>query len=52
MHQATKKAVFALVDALQAHPEDQGVLAVYGNLPQHLLDVVDDYDTQRPKEGL
>ena len=44
MQQATKEAVFALVDALQAHPKDLEALAVYGNLPQLLLEVVDDYD--------
>ena len=53
MHQATKKAVLALVDAFQAHPEDLEALAVYGNLPQHLFDVVDDYDdTQQLEDGL
>ena len=46
MNELTKAAVFALVDALEAHPEDLGTLAVYGNLPLHLLDVVDDFDDE------
>ena len=44
MNDLTKAAVFALVDALEQHPEDLEALAVYGNLPLHLLDLVDDFD--------
>ena len=47
MNDLTKAAVFALVDALAAHPEDLKALAIYGNLPQHLLDIVDDFDDEQ-----
>ncbi len=47
MNDLTKAAVFALVDALEAHPEDLDALAVYGNLPLHLLDIVDDFDDEQ-----
>ena len=47
MNELTKAAVLALVDALEAHPEDLRTLDVYGNLPQHLLDIVDDFDDQQ-----
>ncbi len=47
MNELTKAAVFNLVDALEAHPEDLGTLAVYGNLPQHLLDICDDFDDEQ-----
>ena len=47
MNELTKAAVFALVDALKAHPEDLRTLAVYGNLPQHLLDICDDFDDEQ-----
>ena len=44
MNEPTAQAVRGLVEALQAHPEDLQMMKVYGDLPQHLLDLVSDYD--------
>lgn len=47
MHPDTIAAVRLLVLALEAHPEDLAELAVYGNLPEHLADLIADYlDTE------
>lgn len=43
MHDDTVAAVRALVAALTAHPEDLRTMQPYGNLPQHLIDLLDDY---------
>lgn len=43
MHPDTIAAVRLLVLALERHPEDLATLAVYGDLPEHLIDLVDDY---------
>ena len=43
MHPDTIAAVRLLVLALERHPEDLATLAVYGDLPEHLVDLVDDY---------
>jgi len=43
MHPDTIAAVRLLVLALERHPEDLATLAVYGDMPEHLLDLVDDY---------
>ncbi len=43
MHPDTIAAVRLLVLALERHPEDSATLAVYGDLPEHLVDLVDDY---------
>jgi len=32
-----------LVLALESHPEDIAELAVYGDIPEHLADVITDY---------
>lgn len=42
MHPDTLAAVRLLVFALEAHPEDLEVLRIYGDMPEHLLDLVDD----------
>ena len=43
MHDATVAAVRALVAALKDHPDDLRAMQPYGNLPQHLIDLLDDY---------
>lgn len=43
MHPDTIAALRLLVLALEAHPEDLAELAVYGDLPEHLADALDDY---------
>jgi hypothetical protein len=44
MHDDTADAVRALVAALMAHPEDISLMRAYGDLPQHLIDLLEDYD--------
>ena len=44
MHDTTAAAVRALVEALKAHPEDLLAMRPYGNLPQHLLDFIEDHE--------
>lgn len=47
MHPDTIAAMRLLVLALETHPEDLAELAVYGNLPEHLADLIADYlDTE------
>jgi hypothetical protein len=43
MHPDTIAAVRLLALALTAHPEDMRTLAIYGDLPGHLADVVADW---------
>lgn len=43
MHEDTRAALRLLALALEQHPEDLATLAVYGDLPAHLADVIDDY---------
>ena len=43
MHPDTLAALRLLVLALEAHPEDIAELMVYGDLPEHLADVIDDH---------
>lgn len=43
VHPDTTAAVRLLVLALERHPEDLATLAVYGDMPEHLADLVDDY---------
>ena len=50
MHQSTAAAVRGLVAALSAHPEDLQLMKVYGDLPQHLLDFVSDFDDDLSNE--
>jgi hypothetical protein len=43
MHPDTIAAVRLLALVLTAHPEDMRTLAIYGDLPGHLADVVADW---------
>ena len=43
MHPDTLAALRLLGLALTAHPEDIETLAIYGDMPGHLADVIDDY---------
>ena len=43
MHPDTLAALRLLVLALEAHPEDLAELAIYGDMPEHLADVITDY---------
>ena len=44
MHDSTAAAVRALVEALKAHPEDLLAMRPYGDLPQHLIDFIEDHE--------
>lgn len=50
MHDATAAAVRALVAALQAHPSDLLAMQPYGDLPQHLVDFLDDFEDDLEQE--
>jgi len=43
MHPDTLAALRLLVLALESHPEDLAELAIYGDIPEHLADVISDY---------
>ena len=43
MHSDTAAAVRLLVLALESHPEDLEILQIYGDMGEHLADLVDDY---------
>jgi hypothetical protein len=43
MHSDTLAAVRLLALALASHPEDIHALAIYGDIPGHLADVVEDH---------
>lgn len=43
MHPDTIAAVRLLALALAAHPEDMQTLRIYGDMPGHLADLIDDY---------
>jgi len=43
MHPDTAAAVRLLVLALGNHPEDLEILQIYGDMGEHLADLVDDY---------
>ncbi len=43
MHPDTIAALRLLASALAAHPDDLRTLAVYGDMPEHLADALDDY---------
>ena len=43
MHPDTLAAVRLLVLALERHPEDLETLQVYGDMGEHLADLIDDY---------
>jgi len=42
IHRGTSAALRLLVLALEVHPEALGELACYGNLSEHLSDVIED----------
>ncbi|WP_216903184.1 hypothetical protein [Synechococcus sp. CCY 9618] len=46
MHPDTIAALRLLVLALEVHPEDLAELAIYGDMPEHLADVIDDIDSE------
>ena len=50
LNPTTLTAVRGLVDAITAHPEDLRLMKVYGNLPQHLLDLVSDFEDDLTNE--
>jgi hypothetical protein len=43
MHPDTLAALRLLALALASHPDDLRTLAIYGNIPEHLADALDDY---------
>ncbi|MGB5133656.1 MAG: hypothetical protein WBN89_00620 [Prochlorococcaceae cyanobacterium] len=43
MHPDTLRALHALTVALTEHPADVATLKVYGHIPMHLADVLNDY---------
>lgn len=43
MHPDVCAALRLLVLALTAHPEDIATLTIYGDMPEHLADVIADY---------
>ena len=44
IHPGTSPALRLLVLALEVHPENLAELADYGNLPEHMADVIDDIE--------
>jgi len=44
IHPVTIAALGLLVLALEVQPEDMADLAAYGNIPEHLADVIDDIE--------
>jgi ATP/maltotriose-dependent transcriptional regulator MalT len=43
MHPDTAAAIRLVVLALENHPEDLEILQVYGDMAEHIADLVDDY---------
>jgi hypothetical protein len=43
MHPSTIAALELLAHALATHPEDRKALGVYGHLPTHLADALEDH---------
>ena len=43
MHPDTLAALRLLALALAAHPDDVATLSIYGSLPEHLADAIDDH---------
>ena len=43
MHPDTLAAVRLLVLALETHPDDLAVLQIYGDMGEHLADLISDY---------
>jgi len=44
MTDQTYNAMLSLAQALLDNPDDAKDLMIYGNLPQHLLDAISDYE--------
>jgi hypothetical protein len=43
MHPDTSAALRLLVLALETHPEDLAILQIYGDMGEHLADLITDY---------
>jgi len=43
MHPDTCAALRLLVLALETHPEDLAILQIYGDMGEHLADLISDY---------
>ena len=43
MHHDTSAALRLLVLALEKHPEDLAILQIYGDMGEHLADLITDY---------
>ena len=52
MHPDTCAALRLLVLALTAHPEDIATLAIYGDMPEHLTDVIADISADRRESAI
>lgn len=50
MHPDTLAALRLLGLALSTHPEDIETLAIYGRLPEHLADAIEDYITEEGED--
>ena len=50
MNHSTAAAVSALIEALKQHPEDLRVLQAYGDIPTHLIDLIEDYEDDLTQE--
>jgi hypothetical protein len=51
MHPDTLAALRLLAVTLILHPEDAAALSIYGDLPDHLGDVIDDYIDEDDANG-
>jgi hypothetical protein len=47
----TLDAINALAEALVQHPEDVAPLMLYGHLPEHLMDIIEDYFSEEEDEA-
>jgi len=43
MSPETLEALQALAIAIESNPDDRQMLRIYGNLPAHLSDIIDDF---------
>jgi hypothetical protein len=46
MHPETLAALVRLAEVLTANPADAAALAVYGSLPEHLADAIEDHEPE------
>jgi hypothetical protein len=51
MHPDTSAALRLLVLALETHPEDLAILQIYGDMGEHLADLIDDYIDENNEGG-